>query len=529
LRIPTLALPTRFPTLLRLQLLFWGYLLLCLGSLLSIVFSGASAVIPVSAGVRVLAVLALGCAVWTAAPRARTVYSRLTWALLVYVAAELAYLYFGSPLANVSSQPGLSDILFLLFYGLAVWALKPLTGRLRMSWWSRLNIAAATLTLALPLWVLLARQLQVSNTLSWWAAVGYLTLDLWLLNAVLQVYFSRVTRAPLHLGLLALGVGLIVVGDTNFVISSAVGKYVPSSSMSACLTAGLAVFGLAGLAASAFPERPVTSDPARHASSHRKLRALTGLPYAALGVAFTTWWFVSDSSVAETLMFLGIMLLTLLISVRQARLGARQARLLGRLTRTSRELRQSKEQLRRLVYCDELTHLPNRRALTEQLDGWYEAGLSFGLLFLDLDGFKSVNDTYGHATGNEVLRETGARLTVLARSSPDVLSPGILSSTMPPSTILASRLSGDEFALAYQGDLAQGAALQEQLQALLTAPIQVDLYRVQVGVSVGVAHTTSGLSTTSALLSAADHLMYAAKRRRKLERQQETGHAVAET
>lgn len=146
---------------------------------------------------------------------------------------------------------------------------------------------------------------------------------------------------------------------------------------------------------------------------------------------------------------------------------------------------------------DALTGVPNRLHLTEQLTSTADrpAG-SVALLLLDLDGFKLVNDTLGHAAGDELLVDIGERLAACARDD-DVLA----------------RLGGDEFAfLLRTGEQPRSAlALADRLLAAIQRPVTVSGETVTVGASIGVAVTTAETRSPDELLQQADLAMYAAK------------------
>jgi diguanylate cyclase (GGDEF)-like protein len=117
------------------------------------------------------------------------------------------------------------------------------------------------------------------------------------------------------------------------------------------------------------------------------------------------------------------------------------------------------------------------------------------VLFVDLDDFKDVNDTLGHAAGDELLRVVGARLL-------DAMRPGDL----------VARLGGDEFALLLDGvaDVAAAVAVARRAVKALAAPIRLDATTAIVGASVGVA-MRHGASTLESLMREADVAMYSAK------------------
>jgi diguanylate cyclase (GGDEF)-like protein len=170
---------------------------------------------------------------------------------------------------------------------------------------------------------------------------------------------------------------------------------------------------------------------------------------------------------------------------------------LARTTVTFLEIR-SLQEVRRQAATDDLTGLPNRRALLERLDRTLAAGQPVALLLLDLDGFKAVNDGLGHQAGDQLLRELGGRIRPALR----------------PSDLLA-RLGGDEFAVLLPG--ADGTAAEEcaeRIHRLVCRPVPLAGSSVQVGASIGIAEAPRDAADVTDLLRCADAAMYEAKARR---------------
>jgi diguanylate cyclase (GGDEF)-like protein len=161
-------------------------------------------------------------------------------------------------------------------------------------------------------------------------------------------------------------------------------------------------------------------------------------------------------------------------------------------------------ELRHLATHDALTGLPNRALLRDRLEQAQRRanrfGFRFGVLFCDLDGFKAINDRYGHEAGDAVLIETARRLEhVLGEHGGTV-----------------ARFGGDEFVIVREGDddeRALGTFASRLIESII-APVEFDDTRLYVGTSVGIAIPTPD-GTIDTLLAAADAAMYAAKSRGK--------------
>lgn len=149
---------------------------------------------------------------------------------------------------------------------------------------------------------------------------------------------------------------------------------------------------------------------------------------------------------------------------------------------------------------DPLTGLANRTLLEERLRASLardaRTGASTGVLFLDLDGFKAVNDQYGHAVGDAVLCAVAARLSAAVRPSDTV-----------------GRLGGDEFVVLVENATAPALRpLVTRLRTAVGARIVIDGLHLDVGVSIGVAVADRGERDAAQLLGEADRQMYQAKR-----------------
>ena len=142
---------------------------------------------------------------------------------------------------------------------------------------------------------------------------------------------------------------------------------------------------------------------------------------------------------------------------------------------------------------DELTGLPNRRRFIAELELLRRR--TGTLLLLDLDGFKAVNDTYGHEVGDQLLKQITLRFNRVL-----------------PNGVLIARLGGDEFGVVVYGQRNIGNDVALALRATCTYPFTLSVGDVKVGVSIGSVTTEGPTSTKEALLKRADSAMYEAKR-----------------
>ncbi|WP_326519751.1 bifunctional diguanylate cyclase/phosphodiesterase [Xanthomonas euroxanthea] len=162
--------------------------------------------------------------------------------------------------------------------------------------------------------------------------------------------------------------------------------------------------------------------------------------------------------------------------------------------------REANERIELLAHYDRLTGLPNRFLLREQAENAireaHERGQILAMLLIDLDGFKSINDSFGHATGDNLLKLASARLHQHLRNSD-----------------LFGRFSDDEFIVLLR-DLSEpedAGHVARKLISALGEPLRKDHVTLKLGASIGIALQGEGLSDFDSLLRAADAAMYAAK------------------
>ena len=156
----------------------------------------------------------------------------------------------------------------------------------------------------------------------------------------------------------------------------------------------------------------------------------------------------------------------------------------------------AEEKVRYMAHYDSLTGLPNRFLFNESLDHALKAEASgAGLMYLDLDHFKSINDTLGHPIGDKLLNAVALRLEACVRTGD-----------------LIARLGGDEFAILVGGENLKAIdQLASRIIEAIGLPFLIDGYEVMTGASIGIAYSPDHGSTPEQLLKNADLALYAAK------------------
>ena len=163
--------------------------------------------------------------------------------------------------------------------------------------------------------------------------------------------------------------------------------------------------------------------------------------------------------------------------------------------------KKSEQRIAFMAHHDVLTGLPNRLAILEKIEDaiarYRRRGDSFAVVLLDLDRFKHVNDTLGHAVGDALLRETAARLKASLRET-DVLA----------------RLGGDEFAIVQDRENDQHAdagALASRIIEIISQPFNIEGNEVNIATSIGIALAPEHATNSESLMKMADLALYRAK------------------
>ena len=167
------------------------------------------------------------------------------------------------------------------------------------------------------------------------------------------------------------------------------------------------------------------------------------------------------------------------------------------------EYKKAEEQIKQLAFFDSLTNLPNRRKLLDHLQYMialhHREGNSFAVLMMDLDKFKPVNDSFGHAAGDELLKQVAERIKHCLRECDFV-----------------ARLGGDEFVVVLQNENQDAVAhVANKIISDLTEPFQLcylnQCNQVQIGTSIGISFYPSHGTTAEKLIDCADTALYLAK------------------
>ncbi|MCK9929150.1 GGDEF domain-containing protein [Frankia sp. Mgl5] len=327
-----------------------------------------------------------------------------------------------------------------------------------------------------------------------------------LVTAVVLIASFRRPRSPATLALL--GTGLLAYGLTSNVFVYRVAQHQLDMPPLSVVTFGLAFLLVFLAALLPFPARAPPDGPAP--AGPQATWAYAVLPYAVLGAAgLLVVGKLSIGTQVDRFETYGIAGLLLVALVRQMVTLVENARLLAGIRDQERELHHQ-------AFHDPLTGLANRalftrrlqRALTRDADDADDAddasdagdGTSLSVLFLDLDEFKHVNDTFGHAAGDELLRISAERLRAGTRTVDTV-----------------ARLGGDEFAVILDGDgLRNPRRVGERLAAAIQAPCLLAGRPYTPRASLGLVTLDSPArpADPDVLLHQADLAMYAAKRER---------------
>jgi diguanylate cyclase (GGDEF)-like protein len=388
--------------------------------------------------------------------------------------------------------PSPADALYILAYvplligiGLLVRGGRPLAGDM-------LDASIIGLAAGLTVWfaaIAPAAQAHQGTTLASLLVVVYPAMDYLLLVGVVQLSFAGGLRS-LSLRWVSAAFATVLVTDVLYARMRVDASFTAGSYINIGYFAFYVLLGVAALV----PSRDASAIPV--APSGRLTLSRLALLAAALLSAPAAIALDAATNTADVRVVAMIgALISLLVLLRLALLFVERDQIDG-------ERRTAQRALTVMAYRDGLTQLANRSALYDSLAASLgDDDRATALLFIDLDGFKQVNDVHGHLVGDAVLREVAKRLSGAVREAD-----------------LVARHGGDEFVVLLRGlqsDEAMSRAEQtvQRITSAVAGPIDTGAVRVSVAASVGVAVHPGDGTTPDALIRVADERMYERKRR----------------
>jgi diguanylate cyclase (GGDEF)-like protein len=414
---------------------------------------------------------------------------RTRWAWRVFAMAagwklfaDVAWWWLDASNHQTVSFPSLADAGFLGSVPIAFAALLILPGRrLTRGEWFRLTLDIATVAAGgfMLLWYLVLGPTLATggaSPLAALAAAAYPIGDLVLLVGMVTVLLrggGRGSRRPLQALLLSLA--LYIIADTYYGYVNLHGGFVGGTWPDLFFLTAQYLFAVAGQA-----QCVGAADAAMGEGDGRLRHSVSRLPYLAVMVGYAVLVGIAHSEALYPLggLLIGAVVLTGLVTVRQMT-----------------ALRDNES----MIVTDHLTGLANRALLHSTLGRALSRtrGGQVAVLLIDLDGFKDINDAYGHEAGDQVLVGFA-----------DVLRGSIRQSD------LAARLGGDEFAVMLPGvrETATAVAAAHRILNGLQKPIDISGRPLQIRCSIGIALSDEDMADPKELLHRADTAMYAAKR-----------------
>ncbi|RZU54231.1 diguanylate cyclase (GGDEF)-like protein [Krasilnikovia cinnamomea] len=412
-------------------------------------------------------------------PRVSSIWWLLALGQVMYSGGDVAY--FLAAAQGESSYPLLANVLYLAQYVFVGAALVVLNRRRapKRNTAALIDTAIVAVGAAVLWWVLLVAPMVTVPGVSAQdrlLATVYPVMDVCVLAAAIRLLLGGgVRQAAQHLLLGFLG--LTLLGDAAYGVLTLAGSFTDGGWPDAVWLLGYLALGAAGL----HPSMRRLSDPVEERSGATLFRVMLLGAATAIAPAMLVVQNLRQTDSSDLVVVVASAVLFLLVLGRMAGLIAAQ---------------------RRIAITDGLTGLYTRRFLSETMRVESERavrhGSSFALLLLDVDHFKTINDTYGHPAGDRVLVEIARRLKDACRG-----------------TDVVARYGGEEFAVLVTSTVPDGLdCLAERLRDRIgSTPIRVDgRTAVGVTVSVGAAALPPHAVSPDQVVKAADNALYGAKR-----------------
>jgi diguanylate cyclase (GGDEF)-like protein len=421
-------------------------------------------------------------------PRLRWAWRLLALASLSYLAGDVVQTIY--ELTGSKPYPSVGDGFYLLFYPLMLWGLLLFaTGRRTVAERLRLALDLAVVAIggaAVVIYVVLGPTVleRGPDALQTAFSVAYPVGDMVLLVGLASVLLRRTIASSIRaLQFMAAGLLFFVAADLVYGYITLHSAYKGGDPVDSLWMIAIAVFAVAGAA-------QASSDPNAELTAEQRPRRATAVPVIAVAVGFGLLVFDQrhDRLLPDLTIVIAAVLLALLVSARQFL--------------AQRDLLQTQGRLSHQSLHDALTGLPNRALVIDRAEQMLSRArrsrTPVAALYIDVDGFKHVNDSFGHAAGDELLRVVSARLLGIVREAETV-----------------GRLGGDEFVVLLEGStLDAGPELvAERICEVLAQPLELigtNGRRLSVTSSIGIA---LGLrSSADELFRDADFALYEAKR-----------------
>ncbi|NMC29491.1 MAG: bifunctional diguanylate cyclase/phosphodiesterase [Pelolinea sp.] len=480
---------------------------------------------------------------WLAIRCTRGISAKMTKAWIFVLVAQASFVmgdvlwFIFEGILHIEPYPSAADFFYVLYYpllflGISLFPVEK-AGRFdNIKRWldSLLVLISGGLILWITLLVPVSGTLQEETFLIKLLTLFYPAADLVLFSAIVVLLYKYPKGKMQQIFLLLIGsIFFQIVSDLLFSFQSLKGTYISGGWVDSGWVVAYFLLGIAGIVqANAKPQEWISQSKIspRKAYHSRLLEWIQGtLPYLFITFAYTTLVLIQSRVVSGNVFYLvlivGIIILLSLIRqhlviVENKKLNAERQIALKELEKKSFDLQTTNEDLRHEIFerkkieeqlsfdslHDALTRLPNRILITDRLNHAIDISkrnkeFSFSVLFLDLDQFKSVNDSLGHSVGDDLLVLFAERIKKCIRKSDTF-----------------ARLGGDEFAILLEDHRAKEKAVEvaDRIQKALHEPYSLSGQSFFVTASIGIVNEISeNYDAADAILRDADIAMYRAK------------------